>query len=288
MPPPEHVDSSRQEGGEPLARAGSEDTPSGEVTVELLSADRLSRKFGGLWALYDVSFTVQTGEIAGVIGPNGAGKTTLFNCLSGLDYASEGRIFHRGKDIARLSPHQVVKRGIVRTFQTTRVFRRLSVLENVMVGLHLHSRGNLFSDMLGLPVARRESRREAEESRALLEAVRLLDQADTPADELTLSQARRMELARALATGPELLLLDEPGAGLDERERDELGVLLQDVHGRGVTLMVIEHDIGFVVNLCTRVIVLNYGQIISMGTPEAVQRDEKVLEAYLGEEDSDE
>ncbi|MBN2125912.1 MAG: ABC transporter ATP-binding protein, partial [Deltaproteobacteria bacterium] len=226
--------------------------------MELLSVDRLSKKFGGLWALYDVSFSVQAGEITGVIGPNGAGKTTLFNCLSGLDYSSGGHILHRGKDICRLAPHRVVKRGIVRTFQTTRVFRRLTVLENVMVGLHLHSRSNLLCDMIKLPVAIGENRREIERSKELLDAVRLTDQADTPADEITLSQARRMELARALATGPELLLLDEPGAGLDDHERDELGLLLRNVHDRGVTLMVIEHDISFVVNLCTRIIVLNY------------------------------
>jgi branched-chain amino acid transport system ATP-binding protein len=255
--------------------------------VELLSTYKLSKKFGGLWALHDVSFSVQTGEIIGVIGPNGAGKTTLFNCLSGLDYPSEGCILHRGKDIARLAPHQVVKRGIVRTFQTTRVFGRLTVLENVMLGLHLHSRSNLLCDMFRLPVAIREDRRERVRAKEILEAVRLVEKAATPADEITLSQARRMELARVLATGPELLLLDEPGAGLDDQERDDLGLLLRDVHRKGVTLIVIEHDIGFVVNLCTRVIVLNYGKAISSGTPSEVQRDEKVLDAYLGEKDAD-
>ncbi len=255
--------------------------------MELLSAHGVSKRFGGLWALHDVSFSVGEGEIVGIIGPNGAGKTTLFNCLSGLDYPSEGSIVHRGKDIARLAPHQVVKRGIVRTFQTTRVFGRLSVLENVMLGLHLHSKSNLLYDMLRLPLALRENRRERKRAEEMLGAVHLVEKAAAPADEITLSQARRLELARALATGPEMLLLDEPGAGLDEQERDDLGLLLREVHRKGVTLMLIEHDIGFVVNLCTRIIVLNYGKVISSGTPSEVQRDKKVLDAYLGEKDAD-
>ncbi len=250
----------------------------------LLQVSNLSKEFGGLKALLDISLDIASDQIVGLIGPNGAGKSTLFNCLSGIEPVTRGDIFLKDGRITNLPTHRIVQRGLVRTFQTTRVFENLSVLENVMVGRHIYSRSNCIFDMLKLPQARVDERTNRQMALAALELVALDDLAELPADRLTITQARRMELARVLATEPELLLLDEPAAGLDEKERDDLRDLLLKVHGQGITLVIIEHDLRFVVEICQDIIVLNYGRLIARGTPEFIQCDERVLEAYLGGE----
>lgn len=250
----------------------------------LLTVHHLFKNFGGILALSDVSFQVERGEIVGVIGPNGAGKTTLFNCVTGLDVPTRGRLEFKELDLTGMTPHEHVENGMARTFQTARAFHNLTVIENVMVARHIRSRSNILYDLVTLPRARREERACREKAYEYLALVKLEELAETGADQLTLSQARRLELARALATEPEILLLDEPCAGMDEIERQELARLLTEVRQLGVTLMVIEHDIGMVVNLCTEIIVLNFGRVIAKGTPEDVQQNEEVLEAYLGDE----
>ncbi len=235
-------------------------------------------------ALVNLSFEVHPGHIIGVIGPNGAGKTTLFNCISGLDSPTGGSVRFQGVDLLGMPAHRIVREGIARTFQTTRLFGNLSVLENVMVARHIHSQSTILYDFVRWPRARREERACHDKALQYLELVRLHDLADRKADQLTLSQARHLELARALATEPKLLLLDEPCAGMDESERQDLCLLLVDIQRLGVTLMVIEHDIEVVVNLCSELLVLNFGNLIARGSPEDVQRHEEVLAAYLGDE----
>ncbi len=252
--------------------------------MTLLQVSKLSKQFGGLSALLELSFDIPPNRIIGLIGPNGAGKSTLFNCLSGIEPVTEGEIRFKGNDITHSAAHGIVGNGLVRTFQTTRIFEHLSVIENVMVGRHLHSKSNIFLDMLKTPRAIADDRENHKHAMTNLEMVKLEDLADVPAGYLTLSQARRMELARVLATEPELLLLDEPGAGMDEQERDDLSELLLKVHERAITLMIIEHDLKFVVNICEDILVLNYGRLIARGTPEEIQRDQQVLDAYLGGE----
>jgi branched-chain amino acid transport system ATP-binding protein len=253
--------------------------------MKLLEINDVGKEYGGLTALRDISFAISSERIVGIIGPNGAGKTTLFNCLSGLEPVTKGKIIYKGQDITDLNPHQIVKLGLVRTFQTTRVFESLPVLENVMVGRHLHSKSNFLCDLFRLRQARRDHQASAKSALQFLRLVKLHDFADVRAGQLTLAQARRMELARVLATEPELLLLDEPGAGLDAQEREDLAELLIEIYSRGINLMIIEHDIGFVMDLCTEVMVLNFGTLIARGKPEEVQANKEVLEAYLGDAD---
>jgi len=252
--------------------------------MTLLDVEGLFKRFGGIMALTDLSFEVHPGHILGVIGPNGAGKTTLFNCISGLDAPTGGRVRFDGADLPGMPAHLIVREGIARTFQTARLFRNLTVLENVMVARHMHSQSTILHDLVRWPRARREEGACRNKALQYLELVRLDELAGRKADQLTLSEARHLELARALATEPKLLLLDEPCAGMDESERQELCHLLTDIHRLGVTLMVIEHDIEVVVNLCTEVLVLNFGQLIARGSPEEIQRHEEVLAAYLGDD----
>ncbi|MBI3090720.1 MAG: ABC transporter ATP-binding protein [Candidatus Tectomicrobia bacterium] len=235
----------------------------------ILQVEKVAKRFGGLLAVDDVSFSLDEGEILGLIGPNGAGKTTLFNLLTGFLQPESGRIHFRGADITRLPPHAICRLGMVRTFQIVRPFLRLSVLENVVVAALLRTN------------AMAAARRQAED---LLTFVGLEARRHTPAATLTLPDRKRLELGRALATQPRLLMLDEVMAGLTPTESDRFLGLIRQVNQRGVTVLLIEHVMRAVMALSHRVLVLNYGELIAAGSPAAVVRDRQVIEAYLGED----
>ena len=249
----------------------------------LLAVEDLAIAFGGLAALSGVSFAVGEGEIFGLIGPNGAGKTTVFNVVTGLYRPDRGRVTFAGADLGRLSPHRIARAGIGRTFQNTEVFRALSALDNVLVGAHASLHGGLVAAALSLGTVRREEAEARRQARSLLERVGLADVADVPAGDLPLGSQKRLELARALASAPRLLLLDEPAGGLNPTETRALMELIRGLRDeRRLTIMLVEHDMELVMGLCDRVAVLHYGRKIAEGPPRAVAADPAVIEAYLG------
>lgn len=251
--------------------------------AELLSLSKVTKRFGGLTAVSDVSFALQEGEVVGLIGPNGAGKTTVFNLVTGVYQLSEGEIRVAGQPTAKKTPDRITALGVARTFQNIRLFREMSALDNVKVGFTLKNRYGLWSAFLRTKKMRQEEAETETKAMALLETMGLSDLAHEEAGSLAYGPQRRLEIARALATGPRLLILDEPAAGMNPQEKDELARMVLDIKQRfGLTLLVIEHDMKFVMGLCERLIVLDYGRVIARGTPDEIRRDPAVIAAYLG------
>ena len=253
------------------------------MQAPLLQVKNLRREFGGLMAVFDVNFRVAAGEILAIIGPNGAGKTTTFNLISGVLPPTAGEICFAGRRLNGLKPHVVSGLGLTRTFQSVQLFGNMTTLENVMVGLHTKTRCGLLSAAVRLPKARREERAVRERAMEQLARVGLEAKANASALSLSFGQQRLLEIARAMATEPTLLLLDEPGSGLNRPEKEGLGGLIRRIRAEGVTVLLVEHDMQLVMGIAERIIVLEYGQKIAEGTPSEIQNNARVIAAYLGE-----
>ncbi len=254
-----------------------------QATAPLLRVENVRVRFGGIVALDGVSFGVAPGRIVGLIGPNGAGKTTLFNCVSRLYECDSGDIAFDGRPLTQAARHSVAGLGIGRTFQNLALFRGMSVLDNVMVGYHSRTRSGFLANALRLPRAVREDRAAHEKARSLIAVLGLDAHAATPVAELSFGTQKRVELARALAAEPKLLLLDEPASGLNHEEVEALGSLIRDLRGKfSLTVLLVEHHMGLVMRISDRVVALNFGRVIAEGSPEEVQRHPDVISAYLG------
>jgi branched-chain amino acid transport system ATP-binding protein len=255
------------------------------MLVRVLDVDSVSRSFGGVYAVRDASLSVEEGELRGIIGPNGAGKSTLFNVIAGHLDPDSGSVSYQGRAIDRIAPHRRARDGIGIVFQGARIFRGMTVLENVMVGAHGTTRHGFLAGALRLPRNRREETLIRGHAEAALRRVGLPEWADREAEALPIGQQRRLQLARALAGEPRLLLLDEPASGLRAGERAELADLVAELRAGGLTMLLIEHDVGFVTRLADRMTVLDLGTVIADGTPEEVTADDQVIAAYLGGEE---
>ena len=254
--------------------------------MSLLVVKDLCKRFGGLQAVGNVSFTVTPGSIKALIGPNGAGKTTLFNLIFGALLPDSGQVWFDGQNIDGWKPHQVAAVGMARTFQHIRLFPKMSAWENVAVGRHVHSRAGFLSGMLGLPWTRREQRAVREKALEIMRFLGVEDRAEVEATSLAYGQQRIIELGRALACEPKLLLLDEPAAGLNMRETGEMAKLIARIRDTGVTVLLVEHDMTLVMNISDEVLVLSYGETIADDKPLAIQKHPEVIKVYLGEDDA--
>jgi branched-chain amino acid transport system ATP-binding protein len=254
--------------------------------MPLLELKDLSRSFGGLQAVKKVSFSVEKGIIKALIGPNGAGKTTLFNLVSGVLPPDSGSIIFQGSPVHGLQPYQIASKGIARTFQHIRLFPKMTALENVMIGRHSHSRAEFMAGMLNLPWTWKEEKQIRTRSMEIMDFLGLSGFAGHEATSLAYGQQRVVEMARALACEPSLLLLDEPAAGLNMRETAEVAHLITKIRNTGVTVLIVEHDMSLVMNISDEIVVLSYGEKIADDKPLAIQRNSEVIKIYLGEEDA--
>ncbi len=251
---------------------------------KILGAERIVKHFGGVKALDDVSLSISQEEVLGLIGPNGAGKTTLFNIISGFIKPDGGKVIFKGVDITSHPPHKIARMGMSRTFQNLRVFSEMSVIENIMVGADVLTSAGFFSNLFAFPSIWKSERESIEKAEYFLEEVGLQDFRNTPAGDLPFGKMRLVELARALVTEPELLLLDEIASGLNTSETLDLMELLFKVKEKhNLTILVVEHDMDFLMNLAERVVVLNFGRVIAEGSPDEIKKDPQVIAAYLGE-----
>lgn len=248
----------------------------------MLKLEDLTIKFGGLTAVNSVNVEIQDGEIFGLIGPNGAGKTTLFNIISGVYKPTHGKVLFNGEEVQGTQPYKINKLGIARTYQNINLFKKMTVLENVMVGCHSKSKEGLWGALLRTSTQKKEEERIREKSMEILKFMDLEHKSDMKASNLSYGEQRRLEISRALASDPKLLLLDEPAAGMNGKEKEELSELIKKINKLDITVLLVEHDMKLVMKVTDNICVLNYGKKIAYGKPQSIQNNKEVIEAYLG------